>query len=138
MDTLSLLKDLSQVRRYQLAQIDGLSIERRTVIPQGFRNHLHWQLGHIVAETDNFLFNLTGKQELPTIFRCYFANGTSPKEWAGDPPSWEELTNLLLSQCHHVRHAFESGNCESTLPLAHHLYHEWCHAGIINAMTKLV
>lgn len=138
MEPLSLLKDLSQVRRYQLTQIDSLPAERRIVIPKGFRNHLHWQLGHILAETDNLLLKLTAKRQLPTIFQSYFANGTSPKEWMGEPPSWDELTELLLSQCDHVRHAFETENDEYALQLAPHLYHEWCHAGIINAMTKLV
>lgn len=110
----------------------------RTVIPQGFRNHLHWQLGHILAETDNLLFKQTGKRQLPTFFQLYFANGTSPNEWTGEPPSWDELTELLLTQCDHICHAFERDTYESAIHLVHHLYHEWCHAGIINAMSKLV
>jgi hypothetical protein len=137
-ETLSLLEALSQVRRYQLAQIDGLPAEKRIVIPKGFRNHLHWQIGHNIAETDNLLYKLTGERQLPTAFQYYFANGTSPKAWMGDPPSWDELTDLLLSQCDKVRDTIETDNYESALQLAPHLYHEWLHAGIINAMAKLV
>lgn len=138
MGPLHLIKAFSQVRRYQLAQIDGISAEMQTYIPKGFRNHLHWQMGHVIAETDNLLLKTTGERQLPTSFQYFFANGTSPNEWTGEPPTWKELAELLLSQCNQVRDAIGSEKSDSAYKLEPHLYHEWLHAGIINTMVKLL
>jgi len=74
--------------------IDELSIDEINTIPEGFRNNIGWNFGHIVVSTQGLCYrrtNVSPDREIP--FLASYAKGTAPTNWIGT----EELT-LLKSQ----------------------------------------
>ncbi|HWK98382.1 MAG TPA: DinB family protein [Parapedobacter sp.] len=74
--------------------IAGLSIDEINTIPEGFRNNIGWNFGHIVVSTQGLCYrrtNVSPDREIP--FLASYAKGTVPTNWIGT----EELT-LLKSQ----------------------------------------
>lgn len=47
--------------------IKGLNPELFDVIPEGFNNNIHWQIGHILKTTEFFLFS--GEEQLPENYQ---------------------------------------------------------------------
>lgn len=132
--------------------LEGVSEDARTIVPAGFSNHLHWQLGHIIAVADRVVNGLSGRQPvLPSAYATYFAPGTKPAEWSGEPPAWEELVTRLQELPQQLRDAY-AGKLDEKLPNpdnfakaetlgdlvtlnAGHMQH---HAGFINALARAV
>ncbi|WP_037288118.1 DinB family protein [Saccharibacillus sacchari] len=135
-----------------LKYVEGISEEARTVVPAGFSNHLHWQLGHIVAVADRVVNGLSGRRSvLPAAYATYFAPGTKPAEWEGEPPAWEELLIRLEELPQQFRDAY-AGKLDEKLTNrenfakaetlgdlvtlnAGHMQH---HSGFINALARAV
>src|SRR5690606_20852382 len=71
-----------------------LSIDEINTIPEGFRNNIGWNFGHIVVSTQGLCYRRTNVQpdrEIP--FQSAYAKGTVPPSWIGA----EEL-EILKSQ----------------------------------------
>jgi hypothetical protein len=86
-----LLKDFSDLRTFSLKFLGGLSEEVALTRPQGFPNHLHWQLGHLLYTQGVTLFTWCG---LPTPFPRYgdyFGLGTRPEDYDSLAPDWDTL-----------------------------------------------
>ncbi len=122
------------------------------VIPEGFKNNVRWNLGHIATVTDQLANYPAGeKPELAKPFHQSFANGTSPKDWNDETPSLEEIIQALEEQPAKLKEKF-AGRLSDPLPkpfslvgvefktvgdlLAFNLYHEGLHAGQINTMLR--
>ncbi len=138
----------AQVLKY----LEGVPDEARQVIPPGFSNNLHWQLGHILAVADRVVNGLSGRQPvLPAAYAAYFAPGTKPAEWEGEPPAWDELVAELQKLPQRFREAYDGcldeelankENFAKAVTLgdlvalnAGHMQH---HAGFINALARVV
>jgi len=67
--------------------------DRAGTIPPGWRNHLHWHAGHLVTAPHLLTRGLAGEPlGIPAEYRKWFAKGTSPADWNGDPvPGFEAL-----------------------------------------------
>ncbi|SFD84953.1 DinB superfamily protein [Paenibacillus catalpae] len=78
--------------------------EKRNVIPDGFKNHIHWHLGHVLAVTQFHVFGLAEQAPIfPESYDNLFAYGTKPADWQEDEklPQWE----VLIAQLNELRQA---------------------------------
>ncbi|WP_458118573.1 DinB family protein [Paenibacillus sp. Z6-24] len=132
--------------------LDNLTAEQRTIVPEGFNNNIYWQVGHIVTVADSIVYRLAGRErKLPAVYDTFFAPGTKPAEWQGEPPAWEEILRVLNEQPDQFREALE-GQLEAPVAVPENfagakvlndlmelnLSHESAHSGMINAMSRLV
>lgn len=135
-----------------LKYLEGISEETRTIVPEGFSNHLHWQLGHVITVADRVVNGLSGRRPvLPEAYAAYFAPGSKPAEWDGEPPAWEELMTRLQELPQQFRDAY-AGKLDEKLANqenfakaqtlgdlvtlnAGHMQH---HSGFINALARTV
>jgi len=97
------MTDWSHLRTQSLAfrgAIHGLLAgeeARAHIVPPGWRNNLHWHLGHLVTSPQLLTRGLAG-EPLGDIadFRAFFARGTSPAEWTAEPPPYGALLDRLV------------------------------------------
>lgn len=135
-----------------LKYLESVPEDARTIVPPGFSNNLHWQLGHILTVSDRVVNGLSGRQPvLPEAYATYFAPGTKPADWQGEPPAWEELIESLRGLPQRFRDAYdgkldeELANKENFAKAdtlgdlvalnAGHMQH---HGGFINALARVV
>ncbi|CAM3465836.1 MULTISPECIES: DinB family protein [Saccharibacillus] len=134
-----------------LKYAESASEESRSTIPEGFSNNLHWNLGHILAVSDRVVNGLSGREPvLPAAYATYFAPGTRPSEWQGEPPAWDELIEQLRTLPQRFRDSYAGKQGE---PLANtdnfakaetlgdllllNVSHMNQHLGIMNALTRV-
>lgn len=87
-----LLADLEGARRFLLEKISGATETEARVIPPGFKNHLHWHLGHLLYVQSSALYIRAGDPSpIPKSYRDYFGNGTTPAGYDSLVPDWDEL-----------------------------------------------
>lgn len=91
LDYAVLLRDFRDLRAFSLKFLEGLSEDEARTLPEGFPNHPHWQLGHLLFTQGETLFTWCG---LPTPFpgyRDYFGLGARPADYDSLVPDWETL-----------------------------------------------
>lgn len=94
-----LFNQLEAYRSHLLAVLNDVTQEGTEVIPRGFRNNIHWNLGHIYLDQYLWIQALT-KEKIKSIedFEQWFGYGTSPSNFTIDTPSFETLIPLLTHQ----------------------------------------
>ncbi len=135
--------------------IEDVSDEMADVIPEGFRNNIRWQLGHIYFVNEAFAFYYN---DLPMHgvkgFKEWFSNGTTPLDWVTEPPSMKELRDLLEGQQERIQSALTNRLEEETKQkfttgsgfalettgefLNFNLYHEGMHVSVIKIYKSLI
>ncbi|GGH21736.1 DinB family protein [Paenibacillus segetis] len=101
-----LFKQIAFVRAQILKLLDDVSEEMADQIPEGFRNNIHWNLGHIYIILERFAFHfLNLPEQLPDGFKEQFAIGSSPLTTPDTVPvpSFQELKILLQEQPERIR-----------------------------------
>ncbi|MCA1055012.1 DinB family protein [Rossellomorea aquimaris] len=107
-----LFQQLSFIRMRTLALLDATTEEKADDMPDGFRNSIRWNLGHILFSHENLLYSFLGEQEkkaLPDHYGKLFGYGTSPLTWKEEqltPPSLSELRELLEEQPKRIENVF--------------------------------
>ena len=92
-----LLRDFSDLRAFSLKFLAGMNADEAMQVPDGFKNSLHWQLGHLLYTQSEALFKWCGEPSpLARRFKEYFGLGTSPSDYDSLVPDWDEL--LVLAQ----------------------------------------
>lgn len=92
--TANIFEYIKQTRTTFTGLIEGLSIDEINTIPEGFRNNIGWNFGHIVVSTQILCYRRTAVQPDREIqFLQAYAKGTAPTNWIGE----EELA-ILKSQ----------------------------------------
>jgi hypothetical protein len=86
---------LQGVRKDVLRRIEGLTEAEAMAVPPGFRNSIHWNIGHLLHVQLAHWYVRRGK-ELPVDagFRKYFREGKSPADYDGDAPTFRLLVDL--------------------------------------------
>ncbi|MCB0643278.1 MAG: DinB family protein [Phaeodactylibacter sp.] len=70
---------LRTTRRNLLDLIDNYSLDQLNVIPDGFRNNLLWNAGHVLATQQLLTYGLTSQEfGIPQHFIDQFRKGTAP------------------------------------------------------------
>lgn len=148
----SILNLFSDMRKQMLEVIDGLDHRQWSEIPKGFRNHVHWQIGHVLTVTDELIFAYSGMgSKLSADYKSYFAPGTSPEQWLAHPPKRETIVDLLKVQMQDINQQFvgkmtqpvaDPNNflqASTVIELFHVLLaHEGIHVGMIRAMVNVL
>jgi hypothetical protein len=91
LDYAVLLKDFSDLRAFSLKFLAGLPEEVARTRPQGFSNHLHWQLGHLLYTQGITLFTWCGTPTPFPGYGDYFGLGTGPGDYDSLAPDWDSL-----------------------------------------------
>ncbi|WP_172193655.1 DinB family protein [Saccharibacillus qingshengii] len=134
-----------------LKYAESVSKEARTVIPQGFNNHLYWNLGHILAVSDRVVYGLSGREPvLPSAYATFFAPGTRPSDWQGEPPAWDELIEEMRRLPQRFRESFAGKQGEALASLDNfakaetlgdllmlNVTHMNQHMGVMNALARI-
>jgi len=152
-----LFNQLTTAREVTLRAIEGVTEEMADRIPEGFRNHIRWNLGHLYVVQERFAFQYVGLPlQLPDGFKEMFEYGTSPLNWPDNvtPPTLPELEALLRGQSQRIQDALNNRLHEEVVPpyttsagfvlgsleqlLNFNFYHEGLHVSIIRMYKKLL
>ncbi|WP_052350499.1 DinB family protein [Paenibacillus gorillae] len=99
--------DILKSRHNQLIELVALCLEdKRNIVPEGFKNSIHWHIGHVLTVTEFHVFGLSEfewNQKLPASYQHFFAYGTKPADWQSEPPAWDLLIDQLRKQPDEIR-----------------------------------
>jgi len=145
------------VRQMLLKVVDDVTEETAHRVPEGFRNTIHWNLGHIYVVFERFALQYIGlPMQLPEGFKEQFEYGTSPltRPDTVRVPSLEELKGLLAQQNERVQAALAHRLQEPIEPpyttsagmvlgspeqfLTFNLYHEGMHLNAIKQYKTIL
>lgn len=149
----TLLKNLvaMRIRSHQL--IDGLSDEQLLRVPEGLRNNILWNLGHVITDECNMLYEPSGLEfPIPANYKSLFDPETSPADWPSPPPIKEvlaqsrDMTKILIAdykggkfehfQPYELAKGYSLDSIEEAI--AYHTLHECVHSGVILTIRRLV
>ncbi|MCF2943307.1 DinB family protein [Paenibacillus tarimensis] len=113
-----LFGQMAFVRSQTLRAAGAVTEEIADQIPEGFRNSIRWNLGHIYVIAERFYFQYLGlPMRMPEGFRDQFDNGTSPlNQSPASVPSLAELTELLGNQEERLRQLLSNRMQEQLVP----------------------
>lgn len=145
-----LLHQWSTAREFVLTLLEDTDSRSLEVIPDGFKNNLLWQFGHLATVGEilgAFYFNMDA--EVYEKWKGYFDYGTSPNDFDDNTPGIDEVRELLKSQLAKYKDISEE-KLNEDLPekafkadtvgqmMAFIILHEAIHVGKIEEMKKLV
>ena len=145
-----LFNQLADYRHELLVAVERVNEDEADIIPEGFRNNIRWNLGHIYLDQYLWIQHLTKEPIiLPNHFNEWFGYGTSPEDWGEDVPKLDYLKRLLAVQPFMIRDLYgerleeefavtESGMFSVEQVLIRTIFHEGIHLGNIIALKKLV
>lgn len=148
------LKQFRLFRRLTLNALSDVGAEKFNIQPDGHPNTILWNAGHLYiaaellmnkADSDYFIKH--------SEWAVFFAPGTRPSEWKGNPPAIQEVTSALEEQRDRIPAHF-SGKLpdmasESFIIASYDmntvdslvnfvLYHEGLHCGIIKTLHNTI
>lgn len=147
---------LDFVRAQVLKAVEGVSEEMADQIPDGFRNSIRWQLGHIYVVLERLAYQSLGlPTQTPEGFKELFEFKTSPLTAPTGlaVPSLQELTALLKEQPVRIRSELANRLHDDITPyttsagmkleslaefLSFNLYHEGMHFSVIKQYKVLL
>ncbi|ARI77843.1 DinB family protein [Halobacillus mangrovi] len=141
-----IFKQINLVRKATLKGLDSVTEEQADKQPEGFRNTIRWNLGHIYVVQNSLIAKFGGKPiETQSHYLKLFAPGTKPSDWQGEVPSLDELRQELNEQPFRLKKVLagqledEAAEAFLSLPtvgeiLNFTLYHEGVHTGTIKAI----
>ncbi|MGG7620530.1 DinB family protein [Bacillus coreaensis] len=102
-----LFTQLESYRRELLGVLKDISEEHSEVIPEGFKNNIRWNLGHIYLDQYLWIQAVTKeKTGVPEQFQTWFGYGSSPASFEKGTPSFQELKELLRKQPLKIREMY--------------------------------
>ncbi|WP_238188491.1 DinB family protein [Paenibacillus sp. L3-i20] len=114
-----LFGQLAFVRKGTLKLLDGVTEDNADRIPDGFRNTIRWQYGHIYVVQERFAFQYIGlPQQLPAGFKERYEYGTSPLTTTATDavPTLQELEWMLNEQQERIYEALANRLQEKLVP----------------------
>ncbi|MGO4109730.1 DinB family protein [Paenibacillus sp. YAF4_2] len=97
--TNSIITSGKVLQQIVIGQLQGVSEDQFDIQAKGFNNTIRWNVGHIVYWMDKYSTLSFGLPSvIPPHYASLFGSGTKPTEWTINPPSKEELTELLMAQ----------------------------------------
>lgn len=137
----------ARTRKALSQALEGISSEVLEIVPEGFNNNIHWQVGHILVVTEHFFFK--GMEKIPANYNEIFGPSTKPADWTGDIPKVETLIEQLNEQLVRIKEipseAFNQklpkrflGNETYGELAATGAFHEAMHLGQIQSLKRVV
>jgi len=151
MDLYSSIKMLKTERQLILRGIENLSDEQLLKIPEGSKNNILWNLGHIIV-TEHVLHYTLSRLEMriPKETASIFRTGTSPEAWK-ETPDISEIKSLFLELPDKLLEDYNNGLFKEFRPyrtstgvdlktfedaITFNHFHEGTHTGIILGLIK--
>lgn len=151
---MKILFDTLNFSRTRITELtDGLTVEQLNTIPKGLNTNIVWNMGHILASQQLFMYKRTG---LPFTIKSdvieKFKSGTQAKTDA-TKEEIEYLKSVLFEVLEQVQSDFDNGKFKqfdsfvtkrgveiNTIKdaLSFHTFHEGVHLGWIWTIRKLV
>ena len=144
---------LKKSRELTLKAINGLTLEQLHTIPTGFKNHIAWNVAHMVVTQQLLHYKLSGLDCLaPDELIEEHRKGTSPTKTFSNE-EFEEVKELLAGLPDTLEEDFNEGIFETyteyptstgfvldslNTAINFNNYHEGIHLGIILSIKKLV
>ena len=140
-------------RKLHLEFLEKNTLEQLNKIPDGFKNNLIWNVGHIITTQQGLIYRLSG---LPVMISKEFHN---KYKYCSLPPQTttkeevEEIKGLLISLIQQTKDDYTNGKFISFTPYETHIgfhlatfeeainfnnYHEGIHLGIMMNIRKFV
>jgi len=148
------LSVFDKTRGYFKAFLDKLSLEDLNKIPDGFKNNIIWNIGHIVVTEQLLLYRLSG---LPTMVSDEMIEkykvGSKPEKFVIQEEV-DEISELLFSTIKKTQEDYKNNkfvnykeytvsttgntlrNIDDAISFA--LFHEGMHFGYVLALRKLI
>jgi hypothetical protein len=153
MDMIKSIDMLKVERGLILNAIANLSDEHLVIIPEGRKNNILWNLGHIIATQQVLHYTLSRlEMKLPREYFTLFATGSSPLSWSETPDINKiksfliELPDLFITDYNNElfkefrTYKTSTGvvldSLEDAVTFNH--FHEGVHTGIIIEMIKQI
>lgn len=152
-----LFRQMNFVREQTLKQLQVVTEETADRIPEGFRNSIRWNAGHVYVVLERYAFLYTGLPlHMPEGFKEQFEFNTSPltRPQGVRVPTLPELEQLLSEQLERIHQALAHRLSERlanpyttstgmTLEtpeqfLSFNLFHEGMHMSVIKLYKKLL
>jgi hypothetical protein len=144
---------LQQTRSILLNAVAGLSEEQLLFIPEGFRNNILWNLGHVIVTQQLLNYGSSGNEmyvsdDMVSLYR----RGTSPAEW-GSTPQVADLLTLIKTLPEKLEEDYKAGlfthynDFTTSLgvrigsiedAISYNNFHEGLHMGVMVSMKKLI
>ncbi|GGI17847.1 DinB family protein [Gottfriedia solisilvae] len=98
-----ILRQLDFIRRQTINYVKDMSDQKAKIIPDGLKNNIIWNLGHIYVAQEKFAFQLTGEHtKFPANMNSLFDPGTQPSNWTVEPPTIPQMIYLLNEQLERI------------------------------------
>jgi len=149
----SVFSTMNIVRNFTLGNLRDVSVEAMQRIPEGFKNNILWNAGHIGVVQCELLHGLSKRAlPLPEGWVEWFDNGTSPMDW-NDPPAARDVMDVLEGLTSQIENDYRDGVFDGFQPAElapgiafntfeeaaqFHCVHEGLHLGVIMTLKKLV
>jgi len=147
------LHTIRATREILIRMTASLTEEQWNTIPPGFSNNIVWNMGHLVATQITIGYRRAGIPDFaPESFVEAYRSGSKPNGYI-KMEEIEAIKGLFLSSADQLTEDYQSGKFDNyegfttrfglalnNIDEALHfmLYHEGLHAGVVNAMKKLV
>lgn len=146
------LFDITLKNRQILYRIlEGTSKENLLKIPDGFRNHIWWNIAHVLVTEQRLIYEMSGLEvQIPEKLVERFQKGTVPDGTAHDDEI-ELVMDLLISTVERTQADYKKGSFKNfkayttsanvTLrsvedAIAFNVFHEGLHLGTILSIQK--
>lgn len=144
---------IRNLRQALLNSTQDLSLEQINRIPQGFRNSIAWNMGHMIAAMQGLCYQRSGQPpRLEDAVLAPYRPGTVP-EHPVDATEWQRIREDLIRTADWLQQDLKSGLFTSYDPLPTRsgitlssaqdaadflVFHEGFHQGYIAALRHLV
>ena len=143
---------LQEQRELMIRTVEGLSPEALFTIPEGRKNHVAWNLGHLLTVQQQLTYGLSRLPlGIPASYPGLFGKDTSPETWV-EPPKMAEVLSLLRATAGQFEKDHAAGSFSGFKPYtmsltgitletiddaaAFNTFHEGLHFGIVLSILR--
>jgi len=88
---------LNSTRRSIFKAVESCSQEEWLIIPEGFKNNIAWNVGHIIIAQQGLVYTRCGlKNYIDGDMFGLYRPGSSPRDWESNPDK-DQLIEQLMS-----------------------------------------
>ncbi|MGK6350083.1 DinB family protein [Parapedobacter sp. DT-150] len=117
-----IFKYIRQTRAVFAQMVSELSMDDINVIPNGFRNNIGWNFGHIVVSTQGLCYRRTQVAPAYSIpFVEDYGKGTKPEKWI-TPEELDVLKSQLVSSVQQIEQDYRNGVFSTISPFSTSTY----------------
>lgn len=148
------LKQFKLFRRLTLNALSEVSEEKLDIQPETHPNTIRWNAGHLYMAAEFLMNKADGEYVVKrSEWAAFFAPGTRPSEWKGEPPSIHDVITALEEQRDRIPAHFAeklSDPATESFVIGPYdmntvdalvnfvLYHEGVHSGIIKTLNNTI